>query len=119
MRITDSEVKKLIQLALVPNREVLKNVIEGNEDDLSSCFINICNAAHEYAMSSPTQQTDTTRGTLFGAYNAVTGYFQNVRNYKDDEAKFKSIMYGTGLQRTQTAFNLCVDFSKHGISALN
>jgi hypothetical protein len=49
----------------------------------------------------------------------VTGYFQNVRNYKDDESKFKSIMYGTGLQRSQTAFDLCDKFSRYGIGALN
>jgi len=40
----------------------------------------------EYAHTSPTQQEATTEGTVFGAYNAVTGYFQNVRNYKDKEA---------------------------------
>lgn len=61
----------------------------------------------------------STKGTVFGAYNAVTGYFQNVRNYKDDESKFKSIMYGTGLQRSQTAFDLCSSFAKNGVDALN
>jgi len=71
----------------------------------------MCNSVFEYAMSSPTQQTETTRGTLFGAYNAVTGYFQNVRNYKDDESKLKSLLYGgTAQMRTQKAFNLCMDF---------
>jgi len=55
---------------------------------------------------------------LFGAYNAVTGYFQNVRDYKDGEAKFKSIMYGTGLQRSQAAFDLCSNFAKYGSSSL-
>jgi hypothetical protein len=72
----------------------------------------------EYALTSPTQQEATTKGTLFGAYNAVTGYFQNVRNFNDDESKFKSIMYGTGLQRSQTAFDLCAEFAKSGNSAL-
>jgi len=119
VRITDGEVKKLIQLAMVPNKEVLYKLQTGNLDELSSCFNNICNAAHEYALTSPTQQTDTTKGTLFGAYNAITGYFQNVRTYKNDEAKFKSIMYGTGLLRTQTAFDLCTDFVKHGSTMLN
>jgi hypothetical protein len=50
---------------------------------------------------------------LFGAYNAVTGYFQNVRNYKNEEAKLKSLLFGgTGQLRTQKAFNLCEDFAK-------
>jgi len=61
---------------------------------------------------------ETTAGTVFGAYNAVTGYFQNVRNYKDDEAKFKSIIEGTAKQRAQTAFDLCRDFSANGTNAL-
>ncbi|MCW3120511.1 MAG: alpha/beta hydrolase [Flavipsychrobacter sp.] len=114
IRITDSKVKELIQLAMVPNREVLRSVQAGNMDELSTCFMNICDNAYEYAMASPTQQTDTTKGTLFGAYNAITGYFQNVRSYKNEEAKFKSIMDGTGKLRTQAAFDLCMAYAKKG-----
>jgi phage/plasmid-like protein (TIGR03299 family) len=119
VRITDSEVKKLIQLAMVPNKEVLHNIQVGNLDELSTCFNNICDTAYEYALTSPTQQTATTKGTLFGAYNSITGYFQNVRNYKNEEAKFKSIMDGTGKLRTQTGFDLCLDFMKRGNSMLS
>jgi hypothetical protein len=68
-------------------------------------------------MSNPIQQQETTKGTLFGAYNAVTGYFQNVRNYKNDEAKVKSLMFGgTGQLRTQAAFDLCLSFEKGNLS---
>lgn len=59
-----------------------------------------------------TQQMETTRGTLFGAYNAVTGYFQNVRTYRDDEAKLQSIvMGGTAQMKSQKAFELCSSFN--------
>ncbi len=34
----------------------------------------------------------------------ILRYFQNVRNFKDEETKFKSIMYGTGLNKSQVAF---------------
>ena len=119
VRISDTKVKELILLAMVPNKEVLRNLQAGNLDELSSCFMNICDTAYEYAMTSPTQQTETTKGTLFGAYNAITGYFQNVRNYKSEEAKFKSIMDGTGKLRTQTAFDLCTAYAKNGSIALN
>ena len=112
--ITDTEVKKLIQLAMVPSKEVLRNLQAGQSDELSTCFTNICNSVHEYGMSSPSQQTATTKGTLFGAYNSITGYFQNLRSYKNEEAKLKSIMYGTALQHTQKAFYLCEDFAKNG-----
>ena len=117
--ISDREVKKLIQYALAPSKEVLKNMQEGRGDELSSCFINMADSAFEYAMSHHTQQMPTTKGTVFGAYNAVTGYFQNVRSYKNDEAKLASLMMsGTGQQRGQAAFNLCVDFTNKGLNSL-
>lgn len=113
VRITDPEVKKLIQLALVPNKEVYKNIQAGKDDELSTCFKNMCDTAYEYAMSNPTQHEETTKGTLFGAYNAVTGYFQNVRIYKNEEAKLKSVLFGgTAQAKSQKAFNLCEDFFK-------
>lgn len=100
---------------MVPNKEVLHNLQTGKQDDLSTCFKNMCDTAFEYSMTNPTQQHETTKGTLFGAYNAVTGYFQNVRNYKDDEAKVKSLLFGgTAQLRTQAAFNLCTAFAKDG-----
>lgn len=120
VRITDPELKKLIQVAMVPNKEVLANIQSGKDDELSVCFRNMVNSVYTYATESPTQYGQTTMGTVFGAYNAVTGYFQNMRTYKDQEAKLKSIMYGgTAQLRTQTAFNLCTEFVKHGTNALN
>jgi phage/plasmid-like protein (TIGR03299 family) len=115
VRITDNEVKKLVQLAMIPNKEVLHNLQTGKEDELSTAFKNMCDTVYEYAMSSPTQSMDTTKGTLFGAYNSVTGYFQNVRNYKDSESKLKSILFGgTAQLRSQAAFNLCSDYALKG-----
>ncbi|MEP7319015.1 MAG: DUF932 domain-containing protein, partial [Panacibacter sp.] len=45
IRITDPEVKKLIQMALVPNKEVLQNIQAGKDDELSTCFKNMTDAA--------------------------------------------------------------------------
>jgi len=119
VRITDPQLKQLIQLAMSPNRETVEKVQAGKHEELSSQFNNIVSSVFDYAMTSPTQQENTTKGTLFGMYNAVTGYFQNVKNFRDDQSKFKSIMQGTGLQKNQAAFNLCTDFAKHGSSILN
>jgi hypothetical protein len=119
VRITDPEVRKLIQLAMVPNKEVLANLNAGKDDELSTCFKNMVDSVYEYAMTNPTQLQETTEGTVFGAYNAVAGYFQNIRGYKDQEAKVKSLYFGgTAQQRTQAAFNLCSAFSKDGTAAL-
>lgn len=111
VRISDANVKKLVQFAMAPNREVLKRLEKGIEDEQSTCYRNIVEDVYSYAMGNATQQTKTTAGTLFGAYNAVTGYFQNVRKFKDTEAKFKSITEGTAKLRAQTAFDICNDFA--------
>jgi len=118
VRINDPQVKQLIQIAMAPNKEVLQKLQNGVLDELSANYTNIVDKVYEYALGSPNQQLTTTAGTLFGAYNAVTGYFQNVRNYKDEETKFKSIIEGTAKLRGQTAFNLCRAFNNYGAGAL-
>lgn len=120
VKVNDHEVKKLIQLALCPNKETLQHLQKGNEDEISTVFKNTVEDAFSYAMMSDTQQIDTTKGTLFGAYNAVTGYYQNVRTYKDDEAKLQSIvMGGTAQLKAQKAFELCTAFAVDGADIFN
>ena len=75
VRVTDQEVKKLIQLALCPNKETLDLLKKGAHDEISTLFKNMIDDAFNYAMLSDTQQMDTTKGTLYGDYNAVTGIF--------------------------------------------
>lgn len=119
VRINDTEVKKLISLALAPNKEIVQQLKMDTQEEFSSCFNNMVENAFEYAMSDQTQLMPTTKGTVFGAYNAVTGYFQNVRAYKDPEAKLKSLLLGgNAQQRNQTAFNLCSEFTLKGNSIL-
>ena len=120
VKVKDKEVRKLIQLALCPNKETYDLIKKGAEEEISTVFKNTVEDAFAYAMISDTQQMDTTKGTLFGAYNAVTGYYQNVRNYKDDEAKLQSIVLGgTAQLKSQKAFDLCTGFALDGAEILN
>jgi len=118
IRIADKEVSKLVQQAMAPSKEVLQNVLDENIDEYSSQFLNTVEKVCEYAFSHPSQQTDTTRGTLFGAYNAISGYMQNVKQYKTEEVKLKSILFGNGFTKTQTAFQLCKEFERTGKTQL-
>lgn len=120
IRITDKELLKLVQQAMAPSREVLQKVLDDeNMDEYSSRFLNTVERVCEYGFTNETQQLETTKGTLFGAYNAITGYFQNVMHHKNDEAKLKSILFGNGFNKTQAAFNLCRSFEKNGKGFLN
>ncbi|ALM50122.1 alpha/beta hydrolase [Flavobacterium psychrophilum] len=115
VKVADNEMKKLIELALCPNKETFDLLKKGAQDELSTVFKNTVQDAFAYAMISDTQQMETTKGTLFGAYNAVTGYYQNVRNYKDEEAKLQSlVMGGTARSKAQAAFDLCRGFADAG-----
>ena len=118
--ICDAQVKRLIQLALCPNKETMDALKKGATDELSTVFKNTVEDAFAYAMMADSQQMDTTKGTVFGAYNAVTGYYQNVYSHKDDERKLQSIvMGGTAQVRAQRAFELCSAFALDGMEVLN
>lgn len=120
VRVSDEEVKQLIQVSLCPNKKTMELLKRGNDDDVSTMFKNTVEDAFAYAMMSETQQMETTKGTLFGAYNAVTGYFQNVRKYRDNESKLQSIvMGGTAQLKSQKAFELCTAFVKDGAEIFN
>jgi hypothetical protein len=99
---TDAQTLNLIRESLAPSAEFLK------KDEQSTRFTNMVNAAYEYGMSSPTQQLSTTRGTVFGAYNAITGYFQNVREFAEIGDKLSSILDGNAARISQKAFDLCL-----------
>lgn len=119
IKIGDAEMKKLIQLALCPNKEALNHLQKGNAEELSAVFKNTVDDAFAYAMMCDAQQMETTKGTLFGAYNAVTGFYQNVKTYKDDEAKLQSIvMGGTAQMKSQKAFELCENVAHFGVDIL-
>ena len=109
VRVSDKEIKKLIQLAMSPNKEVFKAIATDNKSfEFSRQFTEVVGEVYSYAMNSPTQQMETTEGTLFGAYNSITGYYQNVNSYKDESSKLNSILYGTGLERSKKAFEICL-----------
>ncbi len=107
VQITDPELLDFIKRAMSPNREVMSKL--DAQEELSSRFKNTVDDVYAYAMSSETQQMNSTKGTVFGAYNAITGYFQNVKTYKTNEDKLNSIIFGTGERRQQRAFDLALN----------
>lgn len=73
IRITDSNLKQLIQVAMAPNKETTEALRNGQLEELSTNFNNTIEKVFEYAMTSPSQQEETTMGTLYGAYNSISG----------------------------------------------
>lgn len=112
VRISGSELKKLIALAMAPSDLKAYDIIKGNFENSSTYFVNVLDKVLEYNEIAPSQQLDTTKGTVYGALNAVTCYYQNVRNYttkKRDaaDAQLESILFGNASHITQKIFDLC------------
>lgn len=99
--------KKIIVGAMADNDKMVKDYFEGNP---STKFKNNVNEVLEYAYGNETQKMASTNNTVYGAYNAVTGYNQNVNTYKDNDTKMKQILEGRSYNQQAEAFRLAVSF---------
>ena len=119
VRISDLDLRKLMITALAPKKEVLQYIKAGNWEPVSSQFQSTIEQVASYAFTSGTQQLESTKGTLFGAYNAITGFFQNRYEFKNEQVKMKNIIYGGNAQRiVQKTLDLCFEYEKYGESVL-
>lgn len=75
---------------------------------------NIWNSILNYRENGVGQDNPLCRGTAYGAYNAITGYFQNTKSFKTQEDKLESVLYGDVAQKTQKAFNAIQTFTYKG-----
>jgi hypothetical protein len=72
--------------------------------DVSSRFQNQVDSIFEFAKNHPTQRTAEANGTVWGAYNAISGYFSHVKDFKNASDRMGSILYGTGDLAIKKAF---------------
>jgi phage/plasmid-like protein (TIGR03299 family) len=100
VRITDKKVLELIDQIFVGKMD--------ENGEYSTRITNIRKAVIDYTFEHETQQSESCKGTLFGVYNGVTGYFQNAKKYSDLTAKFDNIVGGTDYDTAQKALELCL-----------
>jgi phage/plasmid-like protein (TIGR03299 family) len=101
--VVDAQLKELI-VATFATKSQLEKL--GNNEEVGARFETLISDVYAYALGSDTQQMDTTRGTAFGFYNAITGYLQNVKPVYSRESQLNSIMDGTAYAYGQKAFDL-------------
>jgi phage/plasmid-like protein (TIGR03299 family) len=70
---------------------------------------NIINSIKEYNIAGVGQDMITTKGTVFGAYNAIAGYIQNVKDYKNEEVKMNNVLFGNEYNFNTEALRLAVN----------
>jgi phage/plasmid-like protein (TIGR03299 family) len=109
VRITDKQLMDYIETVVLG--DTLERMM--NKDDkfeLSTRSSNIMGNITKYAYEHPTQQLETTKGTAWGAYQAITGYYSNVKDYKNDEAKMSSLLMGSTYDIMQKSLVLATQF---------
>lgn len=93
-RMEDRQIEDLILKAF--------DFTKGEDGKISTRAANIAENVLEYYETGVGQAT--IRGTAWGAYNAITGYQQNVQSYRSTESQFESINNKSAATVRQTAF---------------
>lgn len=108
-KISDKQLQEFIVQVMNSRAEAIYK--EDFEEEFSTRTLNLSNEIFEYAKTNETQLMVSTEGTLFGAYNAITGYFQNLKKWKSPEEKLDKIILkdsSTVRTKTQKAFDLAL-----------
>ena len=100
VEINDAQLRRFIELALNPPKE------EITEEEYSKRFINRVDKVLEYGLGDPAQLITERKGNLWGAYNTITGFYNNVET---SDNKLNSIMFGNGFNKSQNALSLAYD----------
>jgi hypothetical protein len=86
--------------------DVMKAEKSIHPDKISTNLKNKVKEIFYFAKTHPTQTTEAANGTVWGAYNSISGYFNYQRNYKNPEEKFKAQLFGTADTKITKAFSL-------------
>ena len=75
------------------------------QKEMSMRLQNAVDMTLDFAYNHPTQNTIETTGTLWGAYNAISGVYNYGKNYKNSEDKFNQHFFGTANKKMLKSFD--------------
>jgi phage/plasmid-like protein (TIGR03299 family) len=75
---------------------------------ISTRKLNIINSVMDFSINGIGQKE--IYGSAWGAYNAVTGYFSNIKSHQKQETRFSSLLHGDDAKTMQKAFSMAEDF---------
>lgn len=122
IKVTDEDVMEFIGKNVIsPNEEEVlfetghsykelcyRNNAAYEDSGISMRKLNVLSATWDYYNCGVGQKE--IMGTAWGAVNAITGYYSNVDNAKD-EKRFDSLVFGDKSRKIQTAFAMAEEFN--------
>lgn len=106
VKMTEGQYREYFETVFTPEYKTVMTSAE--EKEMSTRLKNIIESATQFSLTHPTQTTEAANGTLWGAYNAVSGYYNYAKNYKNAEDKFTSQFFGTAAKKMVKSFNQAV-----------
>jgi len=103
-KMTEGEYREFFESVFTPEYKQ-----EQEEKTISTKLANMIDATTQFALTHNTQTTDESKGTLWGAYNAVSGYYNYIKNFDSAEAKFNSQFFGTANTKMIKSFSKAVE----------
>jgi hypothetical protein len=108
VKISDEKLKSYIEQVL--RTEVISK--EKLEKEYSTLFVNRVNEIYQFAHEHPTQLTEAAKGTVWGAYNSISGYHSYLKEYKSQEQKMNDLYFKGGMTsgaaKIEKAYDLAV-----------
>jgi phage/plasmid-like protein (TIGR03299 family) len=93
--VTPEQIDSMLNVAFLSPIEQKKLAAGDAFDDVVSAKKkNIINNVKAYIDGAEDQAA--INGTAYGAFQGITGYFQNIKNWKDTELKMRSLILGEG-----------------------
>jgi phage/plasmid-like protein (TIGR03299 family) len=106
VKITDKRLRQYIEEVMRPTSQVI--TAETLEKEYSTRFKKTVDDIMAFANDHSTQQTDAARGTVWGAYNAISGYFGYLKNYKSQEEKMNDLYFKNAAKKIETGFDIAL-----------
>jgi phage/plasmid-like protein (TIGR03299 family) len=103
VKITDKQLRSYIEAVLKPTKEQV------SAEDFSKIFTKKVDSVMDFAHNHSTQVTAQASGTVWGAYNAISGYFGYLKTYKSQEEKMNDLYFKGAAKKIEHAFALATD----------
>jgi phage/plasmid-like protein (TIGR03299 family) len=109
VRISDDQLTEYIKLVFLTAEERQRLALTGDHRiaEIATRTIGTMEQIADFTLTGVGQDTLSTKGTLFGAYSGVTGWLFNKKEYKNDDARMKSlVLEGTDYDLNGKAFGI-------------
>jgi phage/plasmid-like protein (TIGR03299 family) len=104
VKITDQKLREYLEAVMAPGQKETLNAEEVKE--YSKQFVAKVDSIMQFAKEHPTQQGPERRNTVWGAYNAVSGYYGYLKSYKSASDKMNDMYFKTGANTMLKSYEL-------------